>query len=112
MMASCLESAIVYGAETRNAHLAKNSKAPGTIKNVHPAVKPWGPGLGLHIFRNVIATAGLRMFSMPCTYAIETATGKSNPLTTLGGDFGGNVIAACMSAVPHQMYNFTVTTPE
>merc|ERR1711982_267315 len=40
------------------------------------------------------------------------ATGKSNNMTTLGGDFAGNVISACMTAPVHQLYGFTVTTPE
>merc|ERR1719436_1017846 len=52
------------------------------------------------------------MFSGPCTWAIESATGKSNGVTQLGGDFAGNVCAACLSAPVHQLYGFTVTTPE
>jgi len=109
---SITETAIVYGAECANAQLAKNSKSPGSIKTVHPAWKPFGPGVGIHIFRNVIATAGLRMFCSPCTNLIESISGKSNGLTQLGGDFSGNVIAACLSAPVHQLYGFTVTTPE
>merc|ERR1719188_2236198 len=31
------ESAIVYGAESCNAQMAKNSKTPGKIQNVHPS---------------------------------------------------------------------------
>ena len=112
LLTSITESAIVYGSETCNAQMAKNAESPGTIKNVHSAFKPFGPGLGIHIFRNVIATAGLRMFCQPCTWAIEKAAGTSNAMTTLGGDFAGNVCAACLSAPVHQVYGFTVTTPE
>lgn len=112
LLTSLTESCIVYGAETCNAQMAKNSKSPGTFPNVHPSYKPYGPGFGIHVFRNVIATAGLRMFCTPCTWAIEKASGTSNGLTTLGGDFAGNVCAACLSAPVHQMYNYTVTTPE
>jgi len=111
VLTSITESAIVYGAEACNAQMAKNAAEPGTIKNVHPSWKPFGPGIGLHIFRNFIATAGLRLFCQPCTYVIETATGKSNGLTTLAGDFSGNVCAACLSAPVGQMFNYTVTTP-
>jgi hypothetical protein len=112
VLTSCTETAIVYGAETCNAQMAKNQKTPGSITNVHPSWKPFGPGVGIHAFRNIIATAGLRLFCQPCTWAIEKATGKSNALTTLGGDFSGNVCAACLSAPVHQLFGYTVTTPE
>jgi len=112
VLTSITESAIVYGAETCNAQMAKNAANPGTIANVHPSWKPFGPGIGIHIFRNFIATAGLRIFCTPCTKVIEGATGKSNGLTTLAGDFSGNVMAACLSAPIGQMFGYTVTTPE
>lgn len=112
LLTSVTETAIVYGAETCNAQMAANGKNPGLFKTVHPSWKPWGPGVSIHIFRNVIATAGLRMFCTPCTFLIEKASGKSNGLTQLGGDFAGNVCAACLSAPVHQMYNYNVTTPE
>jgi len=111
-LTSLTESAIVFGAETCNAQLAKNAKEPGAIKNVHSSMKPWGTGFGIHFGRNIIATAGLRMLCSPCTAVIEKLTGKSNAWTTLGGDFSGNVFAACLSAPVHQLYGFTVTTPE
>lgn len=111
-LASATESAILFGAETCNAQMAKNASSPGTIKNIQPAFKPFGPGLGIHIGRNILATAGLRVFCKPCTWVLEKATGKSNNLTTLGGDFGGNIISACMTAPVHQLYGYTITTPE
>jgi len=112
VMASCMESSIMYGAETANAQMAKNEKAPGTFKTTQPVWKPWGPGLSIHILRNVLATAGLRIFCKPCTSAIETAAGTSNAFTRLGGDFSGNVLSACMTAPIHQLYGFAATTPE
>merc|ERR1711924_458679 len=107
-----MESAILFGAETCNAQMAKNEAVPGTFKKIHPSYKPFGPGLGIHITRNILATAGLRVFCLPCTWLLEKATGKSNFYTTFGGDFGGNVISACMTAPVHQLYGFVVTTPE
>lgn len=112
VLTSVTETAIVYGAETCNAQMAKNQKSPGAIAKVHPSWKPFGPGISIHAFRNIIATAGLRMFCTPCTWMLEKATGKSNALITLGGDFSGNVCAASLSAPVHQLYGFTVTTPE
>jgi hypothetical protein len=110
--ASILETAIAYGSETCNAQMATNNKAPGTFPNVHRAFVPFGPGVSLHILRNVLATAGLRMFCGPATAIIEGATGKSNEMTALAGSFGGNVLSACMTAPVHQAYGFCVTTPE
>eukprot|EP00439_Symbiodinium_sp_Y106_P072334 s1091_g13.t1 len=107
LLTSLTETLIVYGAETKNAQLAMNQKSPGSIPSVHPSWKPFGPGFGIHVFRNVIATAGLRMFCTPCTTAIEKATGNSNSMTTLAGDFAGNVCAACLSAPVHQLYGYT-----
>jgi len=112
VLASATETAIVYGPETCNAQMAANQAKPGTFASVHPSWKPFGPGVGIHIFRNIVATAGLRMFCSPCTWMIEKATGTSNSLTTLGGDFLGNVGGACLTAPIHQLYNYTVTTPE
>jgi len=112
VLASCMESAILFGAETCNAQMAKNEAVPGTFKSVHPSYKPFGPGLGIHISRNILATAGLRVFCTPCSWVLEKASGKSNHLTTLGGDFAGNVISACMTAPVHQLYGFVVSTPE
>jgi len=112
VLASCMESTIMYGAETANAQMATNQKTPGTFKTTQPLWKPWGPGISIHILRNVLATAGLRMFCKPCTAAIETVTGKSNGLTQAGGDFSGNVLSACMTAPIHQLYGFIATNPE
>lgn len=111
VLASCTESMIIYGAETTNAQIAKNEKVPGTFKSVHPAWKPFGPGLSLHIARNILATAGLRLFCTPCTWAFEKMAGKG-PTTTLAGDFAGNVISACLTAPVHQLYGYTATTPD
>eukprot|EP00928_Gymnodinium_smaydae_P072122 TRINITY_DN55541_c0_g1_i1.p1 TRINITY_DN55541_c0_g1~~TRINITY_DN55541_c0_g1_i1.p1 ORF type:complete len:276 (-),score=38.78 TRINITY_DN55541_c0_g1_i1:291-1118(-) len=112
VLASITESMVLFGAETCNAQMATNEKAPGTIQRVHPSYKPFGPGIGIHISRNILATAGLRVFCTPCTWVLEKASGQSNALTTLGGDFAGNVISACLTAPIHQLYGYTVTTPE
>lgn len=111
-LAGMTESAIIYGAETCNAQMATNAKAPGTFANVHPSWKPFGPGLSINVARNVLAVAGLRLFCTPCTWAAEKISGKSNAGTQLAGDFAGNVMGACLTAPVHQIYNFTVTTPE
>jgi len=112
VLASAFESAMLFGAETCNAQMAKNEKVPGSIKNVQPTYKPFGAGLGIHVSRNILGTAGLRLFCTPCASAWEKVTGMKNNTTQLAGDFTGNVIAACLTAPVHQLYGFTVTTPE
>jgi len=111
-MCSLLETGIVYGAETAGAQTAINASKAGTIKTVHNPMKPFGPGVGWHFLRNAVAMAGLRLFCGPCTVAVESVTGKKNGWTQLGGDFLGNVGGACLTAPIHQLYAFTVTTPE
>lgn len=111
-LASACESAIMFGGETANAQMAKNEKAPGTFKTIHQAWKPWGPGIGIHIARNFLATAGLRVFCIPCEWVLEKSTGRSDEFTKTLGSFGGNVVSACLTAPVHQLYGFTVTTPE
>lgn len=112
VLASASESLILFGAETCNAQMAKNNKVPGSIKNIQPSWKPYGAGIGIHITRNILGTAGLRLFCGPCTSAWETVSGTSNGSTQLAGDFTGNVIAACLTAPVHQLYGFVVSTPE
>jgi len=111
-LAGATETAIIYGAETCNAQMAKNAKSPGTFASVHPSWKPFGPGVGINFTRNVLAVCGLRMFCTPCTWAVEKASGKKNAVTQLLGDLAGNVCGACLTAPVHQAYAFTVTTPE
>jgi len=112
ILTGATETAIVYGSETCNAQTAVNANKPGTFANVHPAWKPFGPGMSLNLARNVLAVAGLRLFCTPCTMVVEKISGKSNGVTGLAGDFGGNILGACVTAPVHQLYNFTVTAPE
>jgi len=112
ILTGATETAIIYGAETCNAQMATNAKAPGTFASVHPSWKPFGPGVSLAFMRNVLAVGGLRMFCTPCTWVAETVSGKSNAATQLAGDFGGNIMGACLTAPVHQCYGYTVTTPE
>lgn len=106
------ETAIIYGAETCNAQMAKNVAHPGTFKTVHSSYKPFGPGLSINLARNVLAVAGLRIFCTPCTMMVEKLAGRSNAMTQVGGDLAGNICGSCITAPIHQLYGFTVTTPE
>lgn len=115
---SILETIIVYGAETKNAQLATNQKAGTSIigKPQSPFV-PFGPGVVLHAARNVLSTAGIRIFNTPVTAALEKLNKKTGNRVSKGavafcGDFGANVISSSLSMPIHMAYNFTVTTPE
>jgi len=112
VLTGAAETAIIYGAETCNAQMATNAKVPGSFPNVHPSWKPFGTGVSLNFARNVLAVGGLRLFCKPCTWAVEKLSGTSSGVTALAGDFGGNICGACVTAPVHQLYGFTVTTPE
>ncbi|CAK0817035.1 unnamed protein product [Prorocentrum cordatum] len=60
VLTSLTESGIVFGAETCNAQMAKNAKAPGSIKNVHNSMKPWGTGFSIHFARKRLRGVPLR----------------------------------------------------
>jgi len=112
---SALETAIVYGAETKNAQLATNAKAgKDIIPKVHRAYVPYGPGVLLHISRNIIATSGIRIFNVPINNALDKVNnGRVNKgVVDFVGDFGANVLGSALSMPIHMLYNFTVCTPE
>jgi hypothetical protein len=112
-LASFTESMIVYGAETKNAQLAANMKGAGIpTARIQSPFKPIGPGISIHITRNCLATAGLRLFKDPWTALFEKMAGGKTTMSTLAGDMMGNVCGACTSMPLHQLYAFTVTTPE
>lgn len=114
VLAGLGESLILFGAETSNAQIATNEQSPGKIKNVQPVWKPWGlpSGFAIHVFRNAVANAGLRIFCTPAERAIETVTGTSNEATKTAGSFAGNILSACLTAPVHQVYAYCVTEPK
>jgi hypothetical protein len=108
-----VETGIAYGAETKNAQLAtiaKGVKIPeARIQN--PMI-PYGPGISLHISRNVLAMVGMRILCEPITTGFETVTGQKNAAVALAGDFVSNICAAGLTFPIHQLFNYTVSTPE
>ena len=59
-MCSALESAIMYGSESRNGQLAKNEKVPGTFKSLQPVWKPWGPGNQIYMWLYWVSVRALQ----------------------------------------------------
>lgn len=113
VVVSASETAMVYGAETKNAQEAVMAKGVDIPKNrVQSPFMPWGPGLGMHIMRNTVAMAGLRVFKDPWANMFEKLAGKKTTTTEVAGDFMGNVCGSALSMPFHQMYAFQATSPE
>lgn len=113
-LTSISESAIFYGAETKNAQLAFNADAAQKglkpIAKVQSQFNPIGGGLGLHIARNYLAMSGLRVLSSPCQDVLSMVNPSMPTLTrNVLGDFIANVVVSAMSAPLHQLYGFQVT---
>ncbi|CAE8672437.1 unnamed protein product, partial [Polarella glacialis] len=78
---------------------------------------PFGPGISVHIVRNVVAISGLRIFSAPCQvglarFAAMLGLRLPQGLQKFVGDFIASIGAAIFSAPLNQLYNFVVTSPE
>jgi len=105
------ETLIAYGAETRNAQLAVPGRAQGVI--LHNPMRPFGPGVGVHLLRNTIAMSGLRVLSEPCQRGVravcEATNVKMQPTTcTVLSDLVANLAASALSTPFHQLYCFLV----
>lgn len=107
------ESVIAYGAEAKNAQLATIAKG-GNIpaSRVQNPFIPFGPGIVSHISRNVLAMIGMRVLCEPITHSLEKVTGTKSPAVSLAGDFASNIAAASITFPIHQLFNYTVVTPE
>merc|ERR1719313_3165936 len=113
VLTGAVESGIAYGAETKNAQLAtiaKGGKIP--MERVQNPMIPYGPGVSLHISRNGFAMIGMRLLCDPITNSLEKVTGQKNSGVTLAGDFLSNIAAAGLTFPIHQLFNYTVSTPE
>jgi len=111
-LAGITESAIVHGAEKKNAQLSINMKGGNIpVNRIQSAFHPFGNGLNIHITRNVLAMVGMRVLCDPITNVYATILGKKAGAATLLGDFSCNVVSACISMPFHQLWNYTVSTP-
>lgn len=116
------ESVVFYGAETRNAAIAANTR-PGVvpIREPHPLnftgfrspSQPVHPGFLIHATRNVLAMSGMRLFTFPAQEAIaRLAPNMTKETKHVAGDMLANVVVSALSAPLHQLYGFVVTQPE
>ena len=97
------ETLISFGAETRNAQMAS-----GVTKGLHNPLKPFGPGVAVHITRNAVAMSGFRLMSQP----IRDAFGVKDKggFATVTSDLVANLIASAVSMPLHQLYGYTVVS--
>ncbi|CAE8617296.1 unnamed protein product, partial [Polarella glacialis] len=121
LITAAAESFISYGPQTMNAQLAYNHQqalaGSGVEVPLWNPFNPFGPGISVHIVRNVVAISGLRIFSAPCQVGLARLAamlGLRLPqgLQKFVGDFIASIGAAIFSAPLNQLYNFVVTSPE
>mmetsp|Transcript_35595 Transcript_35595/g.81569 ORF Transcript_35595/g.81569 Transcript_35595/m.81569 type:complete len:320 (-) Transcript_35595:113-1072(-) len=113
------ETLISFGSQTLNSQLAFNAEQIATggepVKLSNPLI-PFGPGVTIHVIRNIVNLTGIRVLSAPCNRALSklvavTGIRLSPRVLSMVSDFCAPMLASCMSASPHQLYNFAVTSP-
>jgi hypothetical protein len=108
------ETAVLYGAETRNAQLAINARGGSIpVNRIQSPFNPIGPGTGINCARNIFAMSGMRLINEPIAKGIEKAAGgkKSNAVVLLS-DLVANCCAAAITMPMHMLYQYTATTHE
>lgn len=107
------ETVITFGAQTKNAQLAAIAAGQCTIppERVQNPFKPFGPGISVHLLRNMLAMSGMRITCQPITGALEKIAGGESAGVTLAGDFLANITAAGITFPLNQLYNYIVITP-
>jgi hypothetical protein len=106
------ETAVLYGAETSNAHIATNMAKPGKIPErlIQSPFKPWGPGIGINLCRNIFAMSGMRVINEPIDKGIrKLAGGSESGLVTLASDLTANCCAASITMPMHMLYQYVAT---
>lgn len=123
---STLETLVIYGSETKNAQLAYNLQQQTLPKDKQKLItrmhenpmKPFGPGVSWNLARNFIATSGLRIINEPFVAAFHGANKNllggsvSEGTVNFFGDMFANITAACLSMPFHQLFAYTVTSPQ
>lgn len=118
VLAAMAETTFSYGSQTLNAQLVFNRAQSLTGGSEIPLSNPFmplGPGVSIHVMRNVVALSGIRIFSGPCQALITRASQLAGVELGIGlsqflGDFLASLGAAVCSAPLNQCYNFAVTS--
>eukprot|EP00445_Apocalathium_hangoei_P068518 CAMPEP_0204130168 /NCGR_PEP_ID=MMETSP0361-20130328/13193_1 /ASSEMBLY_ACC=CAM_ASM_000343 /TAXON_ID=268821 /ORGANISM="Scrippsiella Hangoei, Strain SHTV-5" /LENGTH=357 /DNA_ID=CAMNT_0051082689 /DNA_START=83 /DNA_END=1154 /DNA_ORIENTATION=+ len=116
--AAIAETTISFGSQTVNSQMAFNQQQRATggpeVPLSNPFI-PYGPGMMVHVCRNVVAMSGIRIFSPICQsllIRLLRVMGVEMPegLRQFVGDFVASMGAAVCSAPLNQCYNFAVTS--
>ncbi|EER12015.1 hypothetical protein Pmar_PMAR019119 [Perkinsus marinus ATCC 50983] len=107
------ETAITYGANTRNAEVAYNHYVPRTdrLTNLTPAYKPIGPGAFMHATRNALGMCGMRVFAAPLDEHMRKVI-RNPQASRMLSDFVASCLSGAISMPFNQLYNFFVTSKE
>mmetsp|Transcript_3925 Transcript_3925/g.10822 ORF Transcript_3925/g.10822 Transcript_3925/m.10822 type:complete len:181 (-) Transcript_3925:108-650(-) len=97
-----------------NQEQAHAGRASEAVPLADPLV-PWGPGIVIQWFRNVVASSGIRVLNTMFTSALlrlSAAAPAAQPSAAVAllADILGMLGAACLSAPVNQLYNFAVTS--
>ena len=113
VLADITKTAVLHGAETKNAQLAINSKGGNIpVGRIQSPFKPSGPGVGVNVLRNILAMSGVRVINEPIKNSFVSATGLDSEVVVTGADLVANCVAACVTMPLHMLYQHIVTTPE
>jgi len=111
VLAGFTETAVLYGAETKNGQLAINTAKPGQIPQARMASPfiPWGPGFMINGFRNVFAMLGMRVLADPISENVSKVAGKG-PVVQVASDLLANCCSAGITMPMHMLYQYVVTS--
>jgi hypothetical protein len=111
VLTGATETAVLYGAETKNGQIAINA-AKGHIPEarIQSVFNPWGPGTLINFARNVFAMSGMRVINEPIADAVSKAAGGKGPVVTLASDLVANCCAAGITMPMHMLYQFVITS--
>jgi len=111
VLTGATETAALYGAETKNAQIAINTKGGNIpVARIQSPFMPLGPGTTINFVRNVVAMSGMRIFCEPIAQGMEKVAGGKGPLVTFASDMSANCVAAVFSMPLHMLYQFVCTS--
>ncbi len=111
--AGVTESAFTFGAHSRNAQMAYNASVEpaNRFTKLSPSWTVLGPGFIPHVWRNVVAMSGIRIFASPIQLELDrvfpSASVKSKRTAS---DFIGSMFSGILSTPFNQMFNYLATT--
>mmetsp|Transcript_89787 Transcript_89787/g.187637 ORF Transcript_89787/g.187637 Transcript_89787/m.187637 type:complete len:296 (+) Transcript_89787:188-1075(+) len=114
--ASVVESTFTFSAQRRNAQIQYNATVPAAQRvPQHSVYRLLGAGYVPHVFRNMFAQMGIRLFSPHSYEVVSTLPGirSLNERSKLfASDLASSVVAATLSMPFNHMFSWASCTPE